>query len=249
MTAAAALTAPELAFAIAAVFLAGMVRGFSGFALSAMIMVSLVGLIPPVELLPVCVVLELSASALLLRGGWGDADRRMALLLQSGALLGTPLGLWLTNTISPDLSRRIALALILVLAASQLLRLRLPLSRAALPTMATGLFSGLVTGLASVGGMVIALYTLALGASPRQMRGTLILIIFIGGLLQIFWQSLFGMFTATSLTRAAILIAPALAGVLIGRRLFTPAWEGYYRPFSLWLLISLAAINLARALL
>ncbi|MEZ5715820.1 MAG: sulfite exporter TauE/SafE family protein [Paracoccaceae bacterium] len=248
MIAAAALSPAQLAFAAAAVFLAGVVRGFTGFALSALIMAALVALIPPVQLIPVCMLLELAASALLIKGGLGDADRTMALRLQTGALLGVPLGLWLTTTLPPDLSRRIALLLVLGLAGAQLLRLRLPVSRAALPTVATGIFSGLVTGLASIGGMVIALYALALSIPPRQMRGTLILIIFIGGALGLMWQTAFGMLTTTALARAALLAPPALAGVLIGRRLFTPAYERYYRPLTLTLLIALALFNLARSL-
>ncbi|MDQ2090501.1 sulfite exporter TauE/SafE family protein [Marimonas arenosa] len=248
MIVAAALTPGQLAFAAVTVFFAGLVRGFTGFALSALIMATLVILIPPVELIPICLLLELASSLLLLRGGLGDADRKMALRLQTGALIGVPLGLWLTTSLPPDLSRRIALLLILGLAAAQLLRLRLPVSPAALPTVATGIFSGFVTGLASIGGMVIALYTLALNIPPRRIRGTLILIIFLGGTLGLVWQSLFGMLTATALTRATLLFLPTMAGVALGRRLFTPRWERYHRPFSLSLLIALALASLVRSL-
>lgn len=50
-----------------AVFAAGMVRGFAGFALSALVMASIALIIPPVELIAVCWVLEMSASLLLVR--------------------------------------------------------------------------------------------------------------------------------------------------------------------------------------
>ena len=39
------------------VFVAGMVRGFAGFGLSAVLMASIVVIIPPVELIPVCFLL------------------------------------------------------------------------------------------------------------------------------------------------------------------------------------------------
>lgn len=249
MTETLGLTVGELTFAVAAVFFAGLIRGFTGFALSAVIVAALVTMIAPVELIPICMVLELSSSVLLLRGGIRDADKAMALRLQGGAMVGTPLGLWLTNTVAPDLSRGVALGLVLGLSAAQLLRVRLPVSSAPFPTIATGMLSGFVSGLANIGGMIVALYTLSLGISPRQMRGTLILIIFLGGTLSIFWQSLFGMFTATALSRAAFLTVPTLLGVLLGRHFFSPDYERFYRPAVLGLLIALALVNLVRLVL
>jgi uncharacterized membrane protein YfcA len=243
------LTTPELAFAIVVVFFAGLVRGFTGFALSALIMATLVLVLPPVELIPICTMLELASSSALLRGGIGHADKKMAIRLQTGALLGVPVGLHLTTTIDPDLSRQIALTLIVVLAALQLARIRLPLSQSALPTVLTGVASGFATGLASVGGLVIALYTLALRLPARNIRGTLIMVIFIGGSLTTLWQIAFGMLTTTALGRVAVLVLPTLAGVFLGRRLFIPRYEAYYRPISLGLLIGIAGLGLLRSLL
>ena len=246
MTELAQLTAGDLAFALVAVFVAGIVRGFTGFALSALIMATLATLIPPVQLIPVCTMLELASAAVLLRGGFGQANKRMAILLQSGALIGVPTGLYLTNTLNPETSKLIALLLTVTLALLQLARVRLPLSQAAVPTMLTGVFSGFVTGLASIGGMVIALYALALNMPPKNMRGTLIFIIFIGGSLTFLWQILWGMITPLALTRAALFLLPMLAGVFLGRAFFTPKYEPYYRPLSLLLLIGLGAFGLLR---
>lgn len=240
------LSTGELAYALAAVFVAGVVRGFTGFALSAMIMASLTLILPPVDLLPVCVLLELLASALLLPGGFGHADKKMVLQLQTGALIGTPLGLMLTTSMPADASRLLAQSLVAVLAVVQLLRLRLPVSGSGLGTTATGILSGFVTGVASIGGMVIALYTLARQLPPASVRGSLILVIFIGGSLTLLWQLALGVMTQTGATRAAALAIPMVAGVLVGRAFFTPKFEKYYRPVCLSLLIALAAFGIAR---
>ncbi len=243
------LTGAELAFALIAVFAAGVIRGFAGFALSALIMASLASMIPPVELIPVCTMLELASAALLMRGGFSEANKRMAFILQAGALIGVPTGLYLTTTIDPELSKLVALCLVVGLALLQLAKVRLPLSTFPVPTFVTGIFSGFVTGLASIGGMVIALYALALQMPPKKMRGSLILIIFIGGSLTFLWQILYGMITALALTRFAIFAVPMLAGVLLGRAYFKPENERYYRPFSLTILIGLGAFGLLRTLL
>ena len=73
--------------------LAGIVRGFSGFALSALVMASAALIIPPVELIPVCWWLELCAGFMMIRSGWKEADRRLAITLVVGSSLGLPLGL------------------------------------------------------------------------------------------------------------------------------------------------------------
>lgn len=243
------LTTAQLAFALVTVFVAGVVRGFAGFALSALTMAALASVIPPVDLIPICTILELASAALLMRGGFSQANIRMAVTLQSGALIGVPSGLYLTTTIAPEISKIIALGLIVCLAVLQLARVRLPLTPSPVPTFLTGIFSGFVTGLASVGGLVIALYTLALQMPPKKMRGTLIVIIFIGGTLTFLWQLLYGMITPLALTRAAAFAQPMLAGVFLGRAYFKPEYERHYRPFCLTLLIGLAAFGLLKTLL
>ena len=241
-----ALSPAVLTVALVVAFLAGVVRGFTGFALSAVIIAALALAIPPIELLPVCLILELAASLMLLRGSFGAADRGVVLGLQGGSVLGLPIGLALTGWFLPETSKLTALGLVLGLATLQLARVRLPLLATRGGTWGTGLAAGVVGGLAGVGGMVIALYTLARQMPPAVMRGTMILNILVGCCISIAWQSVFGVMTPTGMARAAALMAPMLAGVGIGRSLFRPDWQRFYRPVCLTLLIGLAAAGLIR---
>ncbi|MCB1341344.1 MAG: sulfite exporter TauE/SafE family protein [Pseudooceanicola sp.] len=235
----------ELAYLTGAVFCAGVVRGFSGFALSALIMASCVMILPPVVLIPVCTFLELAASAMLLRGGTGEADRGMLLRLHAAAAVGIPMGLLLTTTVSPDLSALVALGLVSVLATLQLARVQLPAGGTPM-ALGVGLAAGLATGLASIGGMVIVLYVLALNLPARVARASMIFSVFLGGSLSLLWQFGFGMVTWLALQRALMLVVPCLAGLWLGRRLFTPAYERHYRRFCLSLLLGLAAIGIVQ---
>ena len=246
MTEFAALSLNQLMFAGTVVFLAGIVRGFTGFALSALIMSTLVMILPTVELLPVCLLLEFCASLILMRGGIADADRIMVFGLQAGAIIGLPAGLYLTTSLPAETTRLIALSLILGLAALQLARVRLPASGSFRAAAATGALAGVATGLASVGGMVIALYTLARQMPARTVRASLILSILVGGAFTLIFQVGFGIMTITALSRALILIPPLAIGVLLGRALFTPAYERYYRPICLTLLMGLATLGICR---
>jgi hypothetical protein len=249
LTALTDLTAQQLALLTAIAFVAGLVRGFSGFALSAMVMAGAVLILPPVQLIPVCWVLEMVASALMARGGWADADRTVTVGLVGGAAIGVPLGLALTTSIDIETSKLVALFVILVLAATQLAKLRMPFLATKTGLWSSGILSGLATGLAGVGGMVVAVYTLAANSPARQMRGSLVVYLFASSIVSLFMLLGFGLMDGTALARGLALALPAALGVIGGKLLFTPRFEPYYRPFCLSLLIGLASLGLIRTAL
>ncbi|MEJ6396988.1 sulfite exporter TauE/SafE family protein [Yoonia sp. 208BN28-4] len=240
------VSAGDFAILSAIAFGAGLVRGFSGFALSALVMASAVYLLPPIELIPICWWLEMSASVLMARGGWKEADRGVVLGLVIGSTAGVPLGLMLTQSLPVETSKLIALVIIIALAATQLAKIRLAFLATRPGLYLSGLTAGIATGLASVGGMVVALYVLSQDAPARKMRAALVLFLFISSLTSMIYLVWFGVMDMTSVWRGAALAIPAMIGVFAGQRLFTPKYEPYYRPFCLALLISLSAIGLVR---
>jgi hypothetical protein len=64
LSSALALTKSDIITLALICFAAGLVRGFSGFALSAVAMASAASFIPPVELIPLCWWLEISATTM-----------------------------------------------------------------------------------------------------------------------------------------------------------------------------------------
>ncbi len=241
-----ALTQSDLTLLMFIAFAAGLVRGFSGFALSAMVMASAIAILPPEALIPICWWLEMTASALMMRGGWKDADRGVAIGLVVGSTIGVPFGLALTQAVSVETSKIIALCILLILATSQLAKIRLRFLATRPGLYGSGFMAGLATGLAAVGGMVVALYVLAREAPARQMRGSLVLFLFVSSLTSLITLLWFGVMDWTATARGLIL-APAVAlGVLLGQRLFTPKLEPFYKPFCLVLLIALAGLSLIR---
>jgi uncharacterized membrane protein YfcA len=238
---------PGLAiFAALACFLAGAVRGFAGFGLSAMAMAMLAAFIPPIQLIPAFWFLEMSASLILMRGGWADADRPTALTLILASSLGLPLGLLVSLALDPVVSKTAALLLLITLALMQLSRLRLPVLATRPGTAATGLSAGIITGIAGAGGMLIALYALARDIPARRMRGTLNIYMLGAGLIGLATHLVIGTMTPETATRGLALILPTLAGVFVGQALFTPRWERWYRPACLLLLAGLATSGLLR---
>jgi uncharacterized membrane protein YfcA len=214
-----------LLFAI--IFAAGLVRGFSGFALSAMVMASAASFIAPILLIPILWFQEMAASLLMARGGWKDADRPRTALLVIGNWLGWPLGLWLTVSLPQEASAQIALVIILALAGMQLLKVNIPALATRAGALIAGFVAGIAAGVAHVGGMVVALYVLSQNDSARSMRGTLVLYLFVGSFGSLIYLIFFGVMTYTALLSAITLIPVTLLGVWLGTKLFNPRWEPY----------------------
>lgn len=240
------LSMAELAILSGIVLLAGIVRGFSGFALSAVVMAAAVLVLPPVALIPICWWLEMVASALMFKGGWQEADRSIVFGLVAGSTIGVPFGLWLTTSISVDQSKLIVLVIIVALAAIQLAKIRIPFLATKAGLYGAGLLAGVVTGLAHVGGMMIALYVLSQDAPAAKMRAALVLFLLFSALTSLTTFLWFGIMNNTSIARGLVLAVPAAFGVIVGQKLFTPRLAPYYRPFCLTLLCALAGAALIR---
>ncbi|MEM1318139.1 MAG: sulfite exporter TauE/SafE family protein [Pseudomonadota bacterium] len=240
------LTAWEAAYLAAVVFAAGMVRGFSGFALSALVMASAAIVLSPIQLIPILWWLETAATLLMVRGGWRDADRRIAVLLVLGGMMGQPIGLYLTTTLPVDQSRMIALCMIILLALLQLAKVRFAFLATTMGVVLSGVMAGLATGLAMVGGMVVALYVLSQDRVPMVMRATLVLYLAISSTVGLAYQVGFGIMDWTGIARGLSYVPIVIVGVLVGQAMFRPRLERYYKPFCLILLMLLAASGLVR---
>lgn len=243
------LSAFDLALLAGIVFLAGLVRGFAGFALSAIVMAAGITILPPRDLIPISWVLEMTASLLMVRGGIADANKRISLGLAFSSAVGAPMGLWLTMQLPLDDSRLLALCVLIALAMLQLARVRMPWLATNSGLYGAGIVAGIVSGIASIGGMVVALYVLAQDAPARVMRASLVLFLFASSFLSLLWLLGYGIFDGTALRRGLVLSVPVAAGVVLGKLLFRPALERFYKPFALCLLIGLACLSLVRTLL
>lgn len=180
------------------------------------------------------------------RGGLRDADMSVVWPLAIGSFIGVPIGLLATTTVSPDLSKLVAVIVILVLTILQFFR-SMPAALTTTPgRYLVGTTAGIVTGLASVGGMVIALYVLASRAPATRMRAALTMFLFIGMFTSLGHMLAYGVMTQTALLRGAILVPMTLAGVYLGTWAFKPAWQVHYRRFCLLFLIAICLTSLVR---
>jgi len=240
------LPASTLGFVALASLVAGLVRGFAGFGLSAVMFASVVTLLPPVELIPITYILEGLASVVMFRGGIRDADMKIVWGLTIFSAIGVPLGLYATTTVDPDSSKLVALLLVLGLTLLQLFQIRAAFLATKPGLYATGLASGIATGLASIGGMVVALYVLSQETAARQMRASLVMYLFLTMFTSIIYLLLYEVMTMQAVWRGIVFGPIMLVGVFAGKMLFRPSLIQFYKTFCLLLLISLCLVGLTR---
>lgn len=237
------------AFLALVILAAAFVRGYSGFGFSAVLVAGLTLVLPPAEVVPLSIGLEVVASIGQARGIWADIDRRRLMVLVVAGLIGNPLGIWLLVAMPAETMR---LALLSFIALASILMIVMPKARAELSLAllaAGGLVAGIVNGATALSGLVLALVFTLAGIRPAVMRATLIAYFFVtnlwaGGLL-----ATTGLFDEVTVLRIIAALPLLAVGVWLGSRHFLATPPATFRAFVLWLLIGLSAIGLARSLI
>jgi uncharacterized protein len=204
--------------------MASLARGYSGFGFSALLVASwsLVG--SPVRAVAVALVLEVTASVLQAASVWRDIPWRRVGLLTGDAVLGTPLGTHLL-AVTDEQTLRLGIAVFILLAAGALLSgLRLTARGTPLLVLAVGVASGACNGAVAMGGLPVAVFLTAEGASPRVLRASVVAYFFLLVLTTLFFLSREGLVGRESLSVAAVCFAGAGSSHVAGR----PALLGGY---------------------
>ena len=229
--------------------LAGIVRGFTGFGYSAVLVAIVAVFLAPIELLPIALILEAAASLFLLRGTWRDAEYRIVLMFLLGSLFGYPAGLSLTMALDPEVSKIAALGLILFLVTALLMNWIPPVKKTWVVLAPVGLMASFASGIAGVGGLVYAAVFLALQLPPKIMRATIVLHLLISLIYSISAQTVMGVMDEVALARGVALIPITLLGVWIGKQFFVPGTEKYYRRICMGFLVIVTLLGLGRLIL
>ena len=255
MTLAAPAPWPVLVAGLAIVFAAGIVRGYAGFGFSAISVAGLSLMVSPASVVPAIFVLEVLASATLLRDALRDADGRWLAALAHGNALCIPLGILVLAHL-PETPLRLAVgALLLALAAMQRFGLELRLQPTVVTRFAVGAASGLANGVAAIGGIVVAVLLGPAQLAPAVLRATLIILFLLTDVYALAWAALLPAAEAGPLVDGAtaawalLLAPPMLIGIALGSRAFRGASPAAFRRRVLDLLLAVSALAVLRAAL
>ena len=229
------------------VFVAGVVRGYSGFGFAMIAAVTLSAGLSPREAIPIVLLLDIVTGIWLLPNTWRDADWKSLRWLAVGVAVGVPAGVWLLSNV-PAKPMRITISLV-TMGATILLWYGFSLKK--MPrkpgTVATGLVSGILTGSTTIGGPPVILFYLSRPVTAAVSRSSLVAF-FAGGDLFAFSVSIFhGLVTANILKTATLFLIPLCAGLAAGSRLFNKSRKDA-RQSIIILLMVLSSAGLIRAL-
>jgi hypothetical protein len=238
----------RLGLAAGFIFLAAIVRGYSGFGFSLLAITSLSLLYAPAEIVPSVFLLEIAASIHMLPGIWKDIHWRSLVPLIVGCAIGTPVGVYLLSSV-PAPPMQLALA-IFVLVATILLWRGFALKSVPGQVVATGVggVAGVANGAFGIGGPPIILFYFSSPAGNEVGRASIIAYFLITDAIGLVFLAREHLVTLDAAFRALIFLPALIAGVWLGARSFKTADPAVFRKWVLALLALLAVLTAAKGL-
>lgn len=236
-----------IALASGFVFLAAVVRGYSGFGFSLLSITALSLLYPPAQVIPAIFLLEVAASLHLLPSIWRDVHWRSLSPLMAGALAGTPLGVYALANF-PQAPMTLALACFVLLATLLLWRgFALKSMPSGPATFAVGTATGLANGAFGIGGPPVVLFYFASPAGAAAGRASLIVYFLFTDVIGLAFLAREGLVTREAGVLSLAFLPALLAGVWLGARSFKTADPERFRKIVLLVLAVLAVMTAAKA--
>jgi uncharacterized protein len=226
----------------------GVLQSATGFGFSMLTSPLLLALLGPQQAVTSSSILGLLLSGVLLvgEGRRPAVARRDAALLVAFSLPGLVLGAIAVSTLSVQV---LALVMAVGVFAGLAVRVRSrhagvrPAARWSAPL--AGLASGTLSTSTGISGPPLIFHLLARGLPPARMRDTLAAIFFSLGAIGLIPLAITGSLDVPS--GMALLLAAALAGQVLGRRVFARMHPGHYEPVVLGVLTVAATIALVSA--
>ncbi len=237
-----AATGPDLWLLAATAFVAGLVRGFSGFG-TAMIYLPVAGqILPPFAAITTLVVFDLIAPLPTVPRALRDGHKGDVLRLTVGLMLGLPVGLYALSLASPEVFRYAVsgIALLLLVCLISGLRYRGTLTRPMI--FGTGGLGGILMGVAGLPGPPVILLYMASPLPVQVIRANTLLYLILTDVVYLPVLALIGRLEASAVLLGAVLIVPSLLGNVTGAWLFRPGQERIYRAIA-YAIIAASALS------
>ena len=168
----------DFIFFCSVIFLASFVRGFSGFGFSASSVSLLSFVMPPKEIVPIILLLEIIASFLMFPSIWKKINWMFVFYLFLGVLIGTPFGIHLLSILDPKITHLIISLTVIIFAFLLLKGYKNKNLNHNLSKFFVGGVAGTVNGFGTLAGLPIALYFLIIAAEPAVIRASLAALFF-----------------------------------------------------------------------
>ena len=238
----------ETYFIVFTVFIASIIRGFNGFGFSATCISGLSFILPAIEIIPIILILEVLISIFMAPYVWNKINWNLVFKVLIGIAIGSPVGLYLLKHLTPE-TTHFSVCIIIIFFSILLMR---GYSNKNINNneskIITGIISGTLNGLTTLGGMPVALFLLITNIQPAVIRGSLAALFFLTDIYAFILSFFGGIVDMTTIYRTIPLIIILPIGVFIGDKFFVKSKEALYRKVVFYFLIFISIFSIFRIL-
>ena len=230
------------------VFIASIIRGFNGFGFSATCISGFSFILPAIEIVPIILILEVLISIFMAPYVWNKIDWNFVFKLLIGIAIGSPIGLFLLKYFSPETTHLYVCLIIIffsILLMKGFVNKKIDNNQS---KIFTGIISGTLNGLTTLGGMPVALFLLVTSIQPAVIRGSLAALFFLTDIYAFILSYFGGIVDMTTIYRTLPLILVLPLGVFIGNKFFIKSKEKFYRKAVFYFLIIISIFGILRIL-
>ncbi|MDC0454420.1 sulfite exporter TauE/SafE family protein [Candidatus Pelagibacter sp.] len=241
-------TLSEFLLVLFIVFIASIIRGFNGFGFSATCISGFSFILPAIQIVPIILILEVFISIFMIPYIWNKIDWNFVFKLLIGIAIGSPIGLYLLKYLSPETTHLYVCLIIIffsILLMKGYINKKINNSQS---KIFTGIISGTLNGLTTLGGMPVALFLLITGIQPAVIRGSLAALFFLTDIYAFILSYFGGIVDITTIYRTLPLIVVLPAGAFIGNKFFIKSKEKLYRKVVFYFLIIISIFGILRIL-
>jgi len=235
---------PGLGWLVAAVIVAGLVRGFSGFGSALIIMPIASSVLEPVAAIIMLTVVELFGPLPNLPRALRDGHRRDVARLALGALIALPLGLFVLTRLPVDVFGWTISLVVLVLLVLLISGWRYRGTLSPRIVVGTGAVGGFLSGSIGIPGPPVIMLYMASALPVAVIRANFILYLLSVDLMMIAAFAILGLFSLKAAMLGLMLAAPYLIANYLGGLMFSSSAERIYRTVAYVIIAASALVGL-----
>ena len=240
------LSIPEIIFILFTVFVASIIRGFNGFGFSATCISGFSFILPAIEIVPIILILEVLISIFMIPYIWNKIDWSFVSKILVGIIIGSPIGLILLKYLDSEITH-LSVCIIIIFFSLLLMK---GYSNQNINNnfgkFLTGIVSGTLNSLTTLGGMPVALFLLVTSIQPAIIRASLAALFFLTDIYAFVLSFFAGIVDWLTIYRTIPLVVILPIGVYIGNKFFVKSKEETYRKVVFYFLITVSIIGILR---
>jgi uncharacterized membrane protein YfcA len=180
---------------------------------------------------------------------WNKIDWKFVFKLLIGIAIGSPVGLYLLKYLSPETTHLYVCLIIIFFSILLMMGYSNRKINNDPAKIITGVISGTLNGLTTLGGMPVALFLLVTSIQPAVIRGSLAALFFITDVYVFNLSFYVGIVEPIVFYRALPLILVLPIGIFIGNKLFVKSREETYRKYVFYFLILISIFGIIKVLI